>query len=458
MNRHQIHLQTHYQQNLVKQSKGYVKTSSLILLAFATAYFPRLLESIGFPGPINFIHFATIPFACWVSVTKSCSKDRQQITASWMIFYGLSILILVMFTSAFINNAGLINIIIDFLLIGEPFLLILAMACVPMQAKRVDWFRKWLIRFGFCNLVWATGQYILFMVLGMHPKAGNPDYVQGVFYHSGGGHVVSASVSLTFGVYYWISEKNAPLWKRVTPLIWAFWQMLVADAKQVLLAFLIAGGFLIITKLKNIGEAIKYITGTSILISILLWCFNNVSAFAAFHTWARPEIYGPEGEATLLKTASIRIIASYKTNLLQELFGLGPGHTVGRLGGWMIREYEYLLGPLGVTSHPVSSEVWAAVGESWLGDQSSMFSPFWGWSAIWGDLGWLGVGAYLFLAVIIWIYFCKDDISRFVLLTVGVFGLIFTQMEEPGYMLFVAMIIMIRWHEYRKLSNIKLTE
>mgnify|MGYP006285454511 CR=1 FL=1 len=449
MNRHQIHLAPYCQQNLAKKSKGYVKTSSLILLAFATAYFPRLLESIGFPSPINFVHFVTIPFACWVSVTKSCSKDHQQIIASWMIFYGLGILILVMFTSAFVNDAGLINIIVDFLLIGEPFVLILTMACVPMNSKRVAWFRKWLIRFGFCNLVWATGQYILFMVLGMHPKSGNPDYIQGVFYHSGGGHVVSASVSLTFGLYYCISEKNAPLWKRVTPLIWGIWQMLVADAKQVLLVFLIAGCLLLIRKLKNIAEGIKYIIGSFTLISIFLWCVNNIPAFGAFNTWARPEIYGPEGEATLLKTASIRIIASYKTNLLQEFFGLGPGHTVGRLGGWMIREYHHLLGPLGATSHPVASETWAAVGASWLGDQSSMFSPFWGWAAIWGDLGWLGVATYLFLAVIIWIYFCKDDISKFILLTVGVFGLIFTQMEEPGYMLFVAMIIMIRWHEYR---------
>jgi len=449
VNRYDINFQPYHQQNLAKQSKEYIKTSSFILLAFATAYFPRLLESIGFPSPINFIHFATIPLACWISVIRSRSKDYQQIIASWMIIYGLGMLVASMLASALVNEAGIINIIVDFLLLGEPFILVLAMACIPMNAKRVNWFSKWLIRFGFCNLILATGQYILFIVLGMHPKAGNPDYVQGVFYHSGSGHVISASVSLTFGLYYWISEKNAPLWKRVTPLIWAFWQMLVADAKQVLLVFLIAGCFLIITKLENIVEAIKYITGTSIFISIILWCFNNVPAFGAFSTWARPEIYGPEGEATLLKTASIRVISSYKTNLLHELFGLGPGHTVGRLGGWMIREYHHLLGPLGVTSHPASSETWAAVGASWLGDQSSMFSPFWGWAAIWGDLGWLGVATYLFLAVIIWIYFCKDDISRFILLTVGIFGLIFTQMEEPGYMLFVAMIIMIRWHEFR---------
>jgi len=449
MNRHQIHFRPYYQKNLVKPSQEYIKTSSLILIAFATAYFPRLLESIGFPNPVNFLHFATIPLACWISVTKSRSKDRQQIVASLMILLGLGMLMGSMLASALINDAGIINIIVDFLLLGEPFILVLSMACLPMNTTRVAWFRKWLIRFGFCNLVWSTGQFILFKILRMHDKPDNPDYIQGVFYHSGGGHVVSASVSLTFGLYYWVSEKNAPLWKRSLPLIWAFWQMIVADAKQVLLVFAIAGSLLILTKLKNIGAAIKYLISSVILIYIFLWCVNNIEAFGGFKTWARPEIYGPQGEATLLKTASIRVISSHQTSILQQLFGLGPGHTVGRLGGWMIPKYRDLLAPLGVTSHPASVETWIVTGSSWLGNQSSMFSPFWGWAAIWGDLGWVGLGAYLFLAVIIWIYFCHDDISRFILLTVGGFGFIFTQMEEPGYMLFVSIIIMIRWHEHR---------
>lgn len=440
----------HYQEDLSKDPKGYVKTSTLILFAFATAYFPRVLECIGFPSPINFLHFVTIPFACWVSFTKSRSKDRQQIAASWKVFYGLASLIWVMFTSALINNAGIINVIVDFILLGEPFILVLTMACVPMSAERVAWFRTWLIRFGFCNLVWVTAQYILFVKLRMHPKPDNPDYLQGIFYESGAGHVVSASVSLTFGMYYWISEKEAPLWRRALPFAWAFWQMLISDTKQVLLVFLIGAVFLVLTKFNNIVEAIKYVIGSFLAINTLLWCFANVKAFAAFNTWARPEIYGPEGEATLLKTASIRVISSYQTDLLKQLFGLGPGHTVGRLGGWMIREYQDLLSPLGVTSHPASSETWQAVGESWLGDQSSMFSPLWGWAGIWGDLGWLGLAAYLGLAVIIWIYFCKDDLCRFILLSIGSFGLIFSQMEEPGYMLFVTMIVMIRWHEHRQ--------
>ncbi|HHP7244128.1 MAG TPA: hypothetical protein ACFE0H_05520, partial [Elainellaceae cyanobacterium] len=205
--------------------------------------------------------------------------------------------------------------------------------------------------------------------------------------------------------------------------------------------------------MKNITKFLKYLIGGILLISILLWCIQNVPAFGAFNTWARPEIYGSDGEATLLKSASLRIISSHFESPINWLVGLGPGHTVGRLGGWMIRDYADLLNPFGATSHPMSSEVWSAVGASWLGDQSSMFSPFWGWAGIWGDLGFLGLGAYLFLASTIWRRICLDDFSCYLLLNVCVHGFVFTQMEEPGYMLFIAIIVALRWQEHHKRQN-----
>ncbi|MCW6038844.1 hypothetical protein K4A83_21640 [Spirulina subsalsa FACHB-351] len=441
--------QLHKVQLAEEENRGYIQTSTLILLAFASAYFSRVLDSIGFPSFINFAHFATIPLACWIALTKSRSKDREQTAISWMLFAGLFIFLWIMFASALLNDAGIINVIVNFLLFGEPFVLALTMACVPMNPKRVSWFRMWVIRFGFCNLIWATAQYILFVQFKMHPKYWNPDYIQGIFYESGAGHVVGSSVALTFGLYYWVSEKNAPLWKRLLPLTWGFWQMLVSDSKQVMLFLFMGAALLILTKFTSIVEAIQWLIGGFLAAYGLLFCAQNIPACSAFNTWARPEIYGPDGEATLLKTASIRIISSHMTTPLHHLFGLGPGHTVGRLGGWMIREYEHLLGPLGVTSHPATFETWQAVINSWLGDQSSMFSPLWGWAGIWGDTGWLGLASYLFLGYIVWAHLCKDDFCRFTILSVASCGFIFSQMEEPGYTLFVTMIIMIRWHEHR---------
>ena len=433
----------------LKKSKGFIRNSTLILLAFATAYFSRIVDSAGAPSVINFLHFAAIPYACGMALLKSRTRNQHQITLVWTILAGLLFLLGVMLASALINEAGEINVILEFLLLGEPFILILAIISLPITPLSLEKFRTWLIRFGFANLGFAAVQYVLFMVLGLHPKAGNPDYVQGVFYHSGAGHVVSASVSLTFGLYYLFSEKKVPLWIRLAVVLATFFHMLLADAKQVLLSFMVALVLLLLTKFKSIFEAMKYVIPALLLGIIFFWCVQNVPAFGGFQTWARPEIYGPDGEATLLKSAAFRIVPTYFTSPLNWVLGLGPGHTVGRLGGWMIRTYWDLLGPLGATRHPASGAVWRAVGQSWLGDQSSMFSPLFGWAGIWGDLGFLGLAGYLYLGFLVWRYLCKDDFTKFLILTIFVFGLIFSQMEEPGYMLFIAIIIGIRWHEHR---------
>lgn len=78
-----------------------------------------------------------------------------------------------------------------------------------------------------------------------------------------------------------------------------------------------------------------------------------------------------------------------------------------------------------------------------------MFCPLYGWAGIWGDLGLVGLGTYLYLAFLVWKHLCLDDFSKFLLLSVAMFGLIFTQMEEPGFMLYTSSLIALRWHEQR---------
>lgn len=111
----------------------------------------------------------------------------------------------------------------------------------------------------------------------------------------------------------------------------------------------------------------------------------------------------------------------------------------------MIRDYASLLNPLGATRHPVVSSVWSYWNGSYL--NSSFFSPFWGWAGVWGDVGFIGLGIYAGLWWLLWTRVCVDDLSRFLLLNVLVNGFIFTTMEEPGFMLAVAMLLGLRWHE-----------
>ncbi|PSN16452.1 hypothetical protein C7293_02685 [filamentous cyanobacterium CCT1] len=415
-------------------------------MAFSSVFFSRVLDTLGAPSIINFAHFALVPLATWVALTKTRIRDREQREMVYTILCFIFIFLSVVLISTLVNNAGIINAILAFLLWVEPFFLLVAILCLPSQLNLISRLQKWILyAFVFHTLLAFVQHY----VLHLYRLPGLEDNIQGVFYRSGSGHVVGASVALDFGVYWLFTGKQYPLWLRSVFLLAAFWHMLLSDAKQVLLYMLVGGVLLLLSKLKNLVETIKCLAVGAVVGLTLHWCIQNLAAFSAFNTWMRPEIYGSDGEATLLKFSAFRIVPSFYQSSWNFLFGLGPGHTVDRLGGWMLFEYWNLLGPLGATTHPASISVWQAVGASWLGDQSSMFSPLFGWAAIWGDFGWIGLVSFFGLCTVVYLKVCNDDVSKYLMFTALAVGLIFSQLQEPGYTMAIALFIGFRWHEKR---------
>lgn len=435
--------------NHKSKRSGIIPNSSLIILAFATAFFSRIVDTLGAPSIVNFAHFGTVPLACTIILLSSNCSNKVSLKTTKLIIGRLFLLLTIIITSAVINEAGMINAVLDFMLLAEPFILLIAIIYLPLSLAKFIRLRKFLLSFFWIHLLLVFIQrYILKTHTWEWVGMDGGDRIQGVFFISGAGHVVGCSVSLTFAIYYFVRHKNAPLWLRILVFIAAVWNIIVADGKQVIFTFMLAMVLLFLVRLNNIVVASKYVIIGTVLGLIFWWCIVNLPSFAAFKTWIRPEIYGADGEATLLKTSVFRIIPTHYNSILNWFFGLGPGHSVGRLGGWMLPKYKDLLAPLGSTIHPVSKEIWRATGASWLGSQSSMFSPLFGWAGIWGDLGLFGLGAYLYLGFTVWQRVCINDVSKFFLLTVVVFGLIFSQLEEPGYMLSIACICGIQYQEY----------
>ncbi|GAB4233200.1 MAG: hypothetical protein Kow0049_16510 [Stanieria sp.] len=440
-----------------KKKNNYLKTTPIILIAFTSAFFPRIIESAGIPSIINFVHFALVPFVWVVSLFTTRSKNQKQLYIVKEFLYGLFLLLSVGCISAFWNRAGVINLVLSFLLLAEPFFLLIAIIIIPMSLKSLKQFQGWMTGFLFFHLLLIYIQY----GQGFCHLPGDCDNIQGVFYRSGSGHVVGASVSCSFGLYYLLAAKNRPFWLRALVFVASFLNIQLADAKQVLVMFIGAWAIMILIQAKNIRQTFVYITSLATFLVAFIWAVQNIEALGSFATWARPELYGPNGEATLLKFSGIRYILSYFSSPINWLVGLGPGHTISRMGGWMIRDYSHIIGPLGATNVPegksfaISYLVWNYVAQSWLAEGSSFFAPFWGWAGIWGDFGFLGLGTYLYLCSIVWRKICLDNLSKFLMLTVAICGFIFTQMEEPGYMLYIAALLGLRWQERNISKNVK---
>ena len=435
---------------MATNKKSYVKNSNLIILAFASVFFPRIIETAGAPSLINFVHFPLVILTTAIAFITSQTKDKRQIAIAQMLLIGLFMLFSTMTISAFLNQAGIINLLLDFLMLGEPYLLLLAIICIPISSTIIKRLKTYLIIFSLINLFSAFVQRFL-LLSGIMEPPGNmtlEDAVQGVFFYSGAGNYVSATISIIVALYCFINFKKAPILLRCAGLLLAFIQLIISDSKQVLIALVVALIILSAIKSTELTKLITYALGTLIVLAIFYWCIQNLDSFSAFKNWTgRLELYGPNGEGTQVKLSAIGIIASHCESPLNLFFGLGPGHTVSRLGGWIIPEKWDLLSPLGATIHPASREVWRTMYASWVARESTMFSPLFGWVGIWGDLGLFGLAAYCYLGHIVWRYLCINDVSRFLLLNAAVFGLIFSQMEEPGYMLSVAFIIGIIYQE-----------
>lgn len=427
-----------------------IKNSNLLLVAFASVFFSRVIHALGFPAIINFVHLILVPVVCWRVLLTNRPKQRIYSSIINPILIGLYFLLLMMTISALINQVGFINIILEFILFVEPFMFVLAIVSFPIASESIKNYRTWIYRFGIAMLIFAYMQRFVFHL----EKTGNQyDNIKGVFIAEGAGHYVGAAVSLTFGIYYFTSiAGDRSKWARITILVLAVGEVIIAGRRQTFLAFIVALMILSIFDAKNIKKILIYF---SIIIGSCILLF--VAAFTVFPsltTWFRSDIIQPFID---LKFSPFQVIPAHYKSYLNILFGVGPGHSVDRLGGWMLQTWGYwdLLSPLGATRSMIGNEVWDVVSRNWLGDQSTFFSPFFSWAGVWGDLGFVGLGAYIFLGFLLWKLVCLDRVAKFFLLTVFVFGWIFTWLEEPAYMNLIGILLGLRWHEIEEKKYVK---
>lgn len=426
-----------------------IPNTAVILFAFSIAFYVRIITSLTpLPAALNHAHLLLVPAASVAVLMTTRTTNFKQIQITFELLGGIFCLLTVSLASAFLNDAGMINAVFLFLMLGEPFLLLAAVISLPLSAENIHRLRQWVIASSFINMISALIQWPLINAGLLLANGFNAtDGMGGVFFVSGAGNYVSATVSLYFALYYF-TAKESPLWLRLTTCFGAAIQFHLSDAKQVLLAFFLGWLVLTLANLKDLRKFLIHMAIIAFTTAIVIWCIDNVEVFAAFKNYANKQgAYGADGAATQIKLAPFTIIPTYYESVLNWFLGLGPGHTVGRLGGWLLSENWHILSPLGATVHNVSGELWTMVYDNWIAVESTLFSPFFGWAGIWGDLGLLGIGAYLFLGLAVLRNVCVNDLGRFLVFSVAAFGLIFTQMEEPGFMLYCTTLLGLQWHE-----------
>ena len=432
------------------QTITWSNNTNLIILAFASIFYARIVcSTFGIPSIVSQAHFLVIPFVFWIILATAPTRDAKQIKLVYSLLLGLFLLLIAIFASGFWNETGFINAVISFMMLGEPIIFLIAIVSIPMSAKSCSKLKKWLMWSALINFVLAAVQKPLIDADKLYAEGFNgTDGCGGVFFVSGAGNYLSASVSFAFALYFFNNKKN-PLLIRWAALIAACWQLLFSDSKQLILAYVVAWILLILLNIQDIRKTISLIIGIFIFLLVFFWCVQNLESFSSFTSWARPELYETDGEAWYAKFYAVRAILEKFQSPMNWVLGLGPGHTVSRLGAWFLVDYWSILSRLGATYTTLGTDAMRFVGTYWLTSGSSLFSPVFGWAGIWGDLGLFGLGTYLYLAYLVWQNFGLDSTLRVTLLSIVVLGFIFTQMEEPGYMVSLSLLLGLAWHEQR---------
>ena len=299
-----------------KNSKG-ISNSTLLLLTFATAFFPRMLTSCSIPSLVNFTHFLTVPATVCIVLFTSRVKNREQIAIAWELILAMAIFLAVMIVSALINDAGAINVFLQFMFQAEPYLFLLTAIAIPFSEKTFKRTRRWLLSFCLINLVLALVQSVL-LPLGLYPRKGGTiaDNTAGVFASLRGsaGNYVSCTVSVYFALYLF-RIKSIPLWIRCATLLASIYQVYISDSKQVFLALAIGWILLILAKIKEPRKLLFYSTAIVLCLGLFWWALYRFQFMTPYLNWIdRPGLYGPGGEATLTKLAAFNIIPPITTH------------------------------------------------------------------------------------------------------------------------------------------------
>ncbi|PZV15448.1 MAG: hypothetical protein DCF20_10210 [Pseudanabaena sp.] len=119
------------------KNKAYIKNSFLVFLSFCIVFYSRIAATTIRFSLLNLLHFGLVPAVCVFVLTNTRIKDPKQISLCLSFLVGLSVLFGVIIASALWNNAGLINAIVSFMMLGEPFMFLLAMTCIPVTVQIV---------------------------------------------------------------------------------------------------------------------------------------------------------------------------------------------------------------------------------------------------------------------------------------------------------------------------------
>ena len=310
-----------------------------------------------------------------------------------------------------------------------------SMCCYVWNAKEVKKFERFIVFFLVFHSSLAFFQHF---ALGLRH-----DDVEGVFINMGaGGHLAGAVSAIAI---FWIPQiKWLPWLIKLLLLVSSVMVIVLSDSKQVIAVLLLSAGIHFWIGGGSLKNKLKIMAFGALSVLGLVILANTM--FPGLLVYTQDKFFiGVEQ-----KMQVVPVTLFYFDYWFNSLFGIGPGHSVSRFAT-MLPKYESLLMQFGATSHPATNHI-LFVKESQLFSNSvtgsSMFALDFSLAGIFGDLGWLGLISFSYLYFRVWrLISATGQLSKFFLISVWVYGVVFTWLEEPAFMLFLMSYLGYAWQK-----------
>lgn len=122
---------------ITRKSEGnlpWTNNTNLIILAFSLVFYGRIFTTLTpLPSILVHAHFVIVPFVLWIAVVTTPTKNPQQVELVHSLLLGLFIFFVAILASALCNQAGFINAVASFMMLGEPMMFLATIVCIPMS-------------------------------------------------------------------------------------------------------------------------------------------------------------------------------------------------------------------------------------------------------------------------------------------------------------------------------------
>ncbi len=417
---------------LLLECPVYVWVAGTVLAATLS----RWVVAIGvLPSIFNFFHF---PLALGAALVATLKGTPQSPVVRSIAIGSIALLFLSFISWAF-NGGGIFRPILNWLVFLEPFLLIYAILRMPYSVSTGKLMRRLALGIPFVQLPLALWQAL---------TMGVGDRVQGTFVGMGAGHHVAGGVALAGALVCVARGVSAPIFKkRMSWLLGGMLLLVVAvlsDAKQNIAAFLLALTLLLFMSRVRLAGLI---VSLPILIAAIVIAFSyHPSLRAMTNVTMVKDIIVTKGKSV------VNVAERLSENPGGWLFGIGPGNSLSRVALMGFGERGFYLRPdspvalLGLRLAPTTKKIFDLGVASQYRRASSVGSNIASWIGLFGDLGLIGLGLYLWLSWQVWRnlkgwYKWEVNAAKSVLVMVGILGGMYSWLEEPGFTLTGAVIV-----------------